>query len=411
MSSLIVSNSEQSEYRLRSKFSLPPATNSSVECNDNDYVLQLKSLSDRYQGRWMFSTSSSINSRRIGLIEFREDSSYVIDSIEVLRNDRDFSSRNPKRQRMENEVSIDDNQHEFGETSDELGRATQLNWSNQSGLIIAGFLDSSSIWAWDLRISNNQPVHQLRGSISGSFHCCDQSRDGRLVLGGLSDQDSSQEQLVEAFDLRKPDQPIIKYDQSHSDLISRVKFLKRSNDEYERGERDLICSASLDGLMVTYDLKFEDEDDSVISVCNLGSSVAHCQPIDDYPSIWLGTDMETLAVWKTDKSDLVDHGDIRKEDVSIPDLPVSYLIDCLDLTSSSNLFRSKPRSGYFAGNQDGEIVLVDTSNDVSGNWNLIGSFKGGHQDMVRCAEIDNWSRLIGTGGEDGIICFWSLNQQ
>lgn len=38
----------------------------------------------------------------------------------------------------------------------------------------------------------------------------------------------------------------------------------------------------------------------MLGVGNVGSSLAHVQFVRDGQSVWAGTDMETLSVWKTD---------------------------------------------------------------------------------------------------------------
>lgn len=82
------------------------------------------------------------------------------------------------------------------------------------------------------------------GSTSAPFLSCDESMNGNLITGASGDDDHQQ---VEIFDIRgNTNRPICVYNQSHSDLITQVKFLPNSNH--------LILSGSVDGLMVTYDL-------------------------------------------------------------------------------------------------------------------------------------------------------------
>lgn len=46
-------------------------------------------------------------------------------------------------------------------------------------------------------------------------------------------------------------------------------------------------------------------------------------------------------------------------------------------------------STLFCSINSGEVVLVDTSDDIEGNWELLASLRGGHEEMVRCAALDH----------------------
>ncbi|KAI9613333.1 hypothetical protein H4Q26_009933 [Puccinia striiformis f. sp. tritici PST-130] len=87
--------------------------------------------------------------------------------------------------------------------------------------------------------------------------------------------------------------------------------------------------------------------------------------------------METLSRWDADQLSLLnDYGDLRQDT-------------------------------YFAGSQSGNVVLVDSTDPNSERWELLGSFKNGHTEMVRCASLEPQNGLVLTGGEDGRICVWS----
>lgn len=83
---------------------------------------------------------------------------------------------------------------------------------------------------------------------------------------------------------------------THSDDITTVNFSRTS----ER-QRDLL-SASTDGLVCISNAEESDEDEAVMYVGNLGSSIAQagwvpCRQRGTRTGAWAASDMETFSLW------------------------------------------------------------------------------------------------------------------
>lgn len=123
------------------------------------------------------------------------------------------------------------------------------------------------------------------------------------------------------------------YDQSHSDDVTCLQF--RSEHDPAQSSTDLLLSASTDGLITIYDLsKGSDEDESVLSAANTGSSLARggwggaasnvCvqkgtpRPISDendppafyngIGSMWGISDMQTVGIWDVESVSALGEG-------------------------------------------------------------------------------------------------------
>ena len=76
----------------------------------------------------------------------------------------------------------------------------------------------------------------------------------------------------------------------------------RSSSSADESSRHLLLSGSTDGLVCISDAKEQDEDEAVMYVGNLGSSISQTgwMPSRDgarTTGVWAATDMETFSVW------------------------------------------------------------------------------------------------------------------
>jgi WD repeat-containing protein 89 len=97
-------------------------------------------------------------------------------------------------------------------------------------------------------------------------------------------------------DPRHPAAPLRKHTSTHSDDITTVHF-SRSPER----PRDLL-SGSTDGLVCISNADEEDEDEAVVYVGNLGSSIAQAgwiprRAADARTCVWAASDMETFSLW------------------------------------------------------------------------------------------------------------------
>ncbi|MBW0533820.1 hypothetical protein O181_073535 [Austropuccinia psidii MF-1] len=339
--------------------------------HSNSYILQLSHLENFIPQTWATSTSNA--SDLINLIHLSPNSSWV--NLAKLKFD-----------------------HLLNGTVTQIKSNHQKNLNSQ--ILIAAFSIQPILAGWDPRCDNSSlnPTFSLSGTSNSPFISCDISTNQNFIVAGT---DHSTDPVIEIFDLRGNHKiPFSTYHQSHSNLITSTSFAPQSIHH--------LLSASTDGLLVTYDIRISNEDDAIMSIANLGASIALTHWNSDNQLIWAATDMETLSVWSSDDLSLIhDYGDLRHKSLAKPDpnwnLSISHLIDCID---PSPILQSA-QSAYFAGSSSGDVILVDTSDTKHHQWNVLASLTGGHDEIVRCASIDNHNGLIVTGGEDGRICAWS----
>lgn len=107
-------------------------------------------------------------------------------------------------------------------------------------------------------------------------------------------------------DPRHPAAPLRKHTSTHSDDITSVHFSRPSSSSADdERSRHLLLSGSTDGLVCISNAKEQDEDEAVVYVGNLGSSISHTGWMPSRggaaqtssSGVWAATDMETFSVW------------------------------------------------------------------------------------------------------------------
>ena len=73
-----------------------------------------------------------------------------------------------------------------------------------------------------------------------------------------------------------------------------MHFSRSSSSE---DSRHLLLSGSTDGLVCISNAEEPDEDEAVMYVGNVGSSVSQAGWMPGHRGVWAGTDMETFSVW------------------------------------------------------------------------------------------------------------------
>jgi WD repeat-containing protein 89 len=77
-----------------------------------------------------------------------------------------------------------------------------------------------------------------------------------------------------------------------------VHFSRSSSSS--EGSRHLLLSGSTDGLVCISNAKEQDEDEAVVYIGNLGSSISQTGWMHNSATrtgVWAATDMETFSVW------------------------------------------------------------------------------------------------------------------
>jgi len=113
--------------------------------------------------------------------------------------------------------------------------------------------------------------------------------DGRVVIGR---------------DPRHPVAPLRKHTSTHSDDITSVHFSRPSSSTADERAPRLLLSGSTDGLVCISNAEEQDEDEAVVYVGNLGSSISQTGWMPSRRAgartttgVWAATDMETFSVW------------------------------------------------------------------------------------------------------------------
>lgn len=116
------------------------------------------------------------------------------------------------------------------------------------------------------------------------------------------------------------------YTEAHSDDITSLTFHPSPSLPH------VLLSASVDGLLNTYDVRVADEDDSVLSTSQVGASLVSAgwmalkgqEGSAELKGVWGATTIETVQLWDA-------------EDVSEGPLTLLYLADCSRFDQSSQV--------------------------------------------------------------------------
>ncbi|KAK4056010.1 hypothetical protein OIO90_003005 [Microbotryomycetes sp. JL221] len=260
-----------------------------------------------------------------------------------------------------------------------------------------------TVAAWDVR-NHSKEAFKLKSKTGAGYLTSSQSSDGSCLAVGA--ELHNYEATIDFWDLRAM-KLAHTYTEAHSDDITHVEFHPSPNLPH------LLLSASVDGLLNTYDVRVADEDDSVLSTSQVGTSLASAgwmslkgqEQDPDQKGVWCATTIETMQFWDVDDSSIThDLDDIR--DVALDPWRSEYLIGAQWNAHLGGVCIS-------AGTQAGDVAIMNLS-DPS-RWVLErllpSSTSGqlhGHSDIVRCIDVDSVNGRIVTGGEDGKVCLWSV---
>ncbi|GAA6027605.1 hypothetical protein JCM8097_007943 [Rhodosporidiobolus ruineniae] len=263
-----------------------------------------------------------------------------------------------------------------------------------------------TVAGWDSRDWSKE-AFKLRSKSGAGYLCASQSSDGSALAVGT--ELYHYEAMIDIWDLASMKIQHT-YTEAHSDEITAVAFHPSPSLPH------VLLSASVDGLVTTYDVRIADEDDAVQSTSQFGATVAYAgwmalkgqEASPEYKGVYGATTIETLQYWDVEQQDqIVDFGDIR--DVALQPWRTDYLI---------NAHYNKALGGMclLAGTIDGGIALINATDYQ--RWTLeqhLPSAGGrtlaknrGHTDIVRAAVVDGETGTVVTGGEDGQICLWTI---
>ncbi|KAK4049012.1 hypothetical protein OIV83_004373 [Microbotryomycetes sp. JL201] len=250
-------------------------------------------------------------------------------------------------------------------------RSTQRGVSNvvagsnaNGGNVVFVTAKDGTVVGWDMRDTSKEAI-RLKNKTGAGYLTASQSSDGACLAAGA--ELHNYEATIDFWDLRTT-KIAHTYTEAHSDDITCVQFNPSANLSH------VLLSASVDGLLNTYDVRITDEDDAVLSTSQVGSSLV--RDFDDVRDV-------ALEPWRTD-----------------------YLIGAHWNAHLGGVCIA-------AGTQAGDVAIMNLCDPEK--WimeRVLPSTASGlslaHSDIVRCIEIDNASGRVVTGGEDGKVCLWSV---
>ncbi|XP_076888573.1 WD repeat-containing protein GTS1-like [Bidens hawaiensis] len=195
-------------------------------------------------------------------------------------------------------------------------------------------------------------------------------------------------------------------EESHMDDVTQVHFVPEQQNK--------LLSASIDGLICTFDTSGEiNDDDYLESVMNVGTSIGKVGFFGrKYEKLWCLTHIETLSIWDLNESSLeANFEDARTLASNSWALDhVDYFVVCHYSAVDDNLWvigaTNGGSLGYFPVAHSGGMRSILSPEAV---------LHGGHTGVVRSVlasptmktGINQSPGVFGwTGGEDGRLCCW-----
>jgi WD40 repeat protein len=184
---------------------------------------------------------------------------------------------------------------------------------------------------------------------------------------------------------------VASYEESHSEPVNQVAFHPTL--------RGHVLSAADDGLVCVFDSNRAGEDEALVAVLSVGSSVRRFGLFGESSAHALAlTRTEGVSVWNLGSSARVaDFSDLRSRLLS-GGTNLDYLVDCKELSNETLVTLS--------GNDDGDLALIEVSPSGCAVQKMFQRNGKGHSATVRSAAWTPSADLLFTGGEDGVICAW-----
>lgn len=247
---------------------------------------------------------------------------------------------------------------------------------------------TDGIKVWDLR--SNEMVKIYNNDKKSSFLSITSLNN--YIAGGteLIGNDSE----LHIWDLRKHQEPIKSYKDSHHDDITDIKFHPHKHQ--------YLMSGSTDGYVNIYDLNEVEEDDSLHQVINY-ASVHSCNFISD-DRISILSHMETLSFNQLNNTDY---------ETMIEPQPKDFQ-DVRSLWEGCEYVVDLNPSGYitYGANSSHQLSLLPFNPMTESFGAQVINFPNGHgEEVVRDVKVLSNGKSALTCGEDGNINLWQLPYQ
>ncbi|KAF5189438.1 Wd repeat-containing protein gts1 [Thalictrum thalictroides] len=282
----------------------------------------------------------------------------------------------------------------IGECKGHSAPINQISFSCPSSPhVLQSCSSDGTLRAWDTR-TFNQVSSLIAGSHQEVFSFSFGGSSNNLLAAGCKSE-------VLIWDWRNGKQ-VACLEESHMDDVTQVHF--------SPGHRNKLISASVDGLMCTFDTEGNiNDDDHLESVMNVGTSIGKigfCGEMND--KIWCLTHIETLSIWDwKDSRNEVNFQDARTLASDSWTLGhVDYFVDCHYSGADDRLW-------VIGGTNAGSLGYFPVDHKGIGSPEAV--LEGGHVGIVRTVlpmsclnggRATNQSIFGWTGGEDGRLCCW-----
>lgn len=280
----------------------------------------------------------------------------------------------------------------IGSISGHEKAVTGVKFSQKDWNILYTSSTDGTVKKWDMRDKHDKPSHIFEGfaETNNVFTAFDVNCNDKVICAG-TEALSDNTHLI--FWDQRSGEPMGVYEDSHQDDITQVKFHPIAPNR--------LASGSTDGLVCTFDIRQDSEDDAILSTLNSESSVSQmgwCG--NDLENVYCLTHTETFHIWHCEESDVVTElnvGDVR--DSFEGENKVEYLIDCFQSTGESNPV-------LVAGTHSGKLHFLSVEGSKLSHMLALD---GGHTDDIRCLTWDQQTGTLITGGDDAMVCLWTAN--
>ncbi|PNH12718.1 WD repeat domain-containing protein [Tetrabaena socialis] len=299
-----------------------------------------------------------------------------------------------------------------GELRGHTGTITDLAFcgTSQPALVMSSSADGS-VAAWDVRSGQQTERYQVRGQDVFSFSSLE-----HVLAAGTTGE-------VVFWD-RRGGKQLAKLDDTHAEDVTQVRF-------HSSGQ---VLSGSTDGLIAVHDVSKSFNDDDVFQAAiNINNSVEEFGLYGaDGGRLWVRTGTESMHLWEWLRAtnEEVAGGDMQFAEfanarltasqacaasAAAPMLPqVDYLVGCHYDSPTNQLF-------LLAGHNDGPIAFLPIVEQQGPQGAMaaaalacpVMALAGGHSSIVRSAQCLEGAGGNGpfcvTGGEDALVCLWTLD--
>ncbi|NXP47249.1 WDR89 protein, partial [Heliornis fulica] len=274
-----------------------------------------------------------------------------------------------------------------------------VRFAHASASLVFSACSDGTVKCWDVRLATPKAAQVFSGYPSNVFISFDINSNDLIICAGTEKVEN--DTFLVFWDARgstdcasTTKEPLGVYSESHNDDITRICF--------HPIEPSLVVSGSTDGLVNTFDINKDNEDDALISTCNSDSSVSFIGwSGKDYKQVYCVTHDEGFCWWDTAQLDTEDPItllrvlDVRDAVCAGKD-SLHYLVGGFYHERADKLF-------LIGGTSTGNIHLIGCGRD---GLSLAGTLCGGHAATVRsfCWNLTDESLL--TGGEDAQLLLW-----